>query len=76
MLCVSSKGIWHSVHRLDLNARSQQQLETVFRKASGGRTNRAVCQAAQDSALLELSCGADGCMIAEISRNEALQGVV
>ena len=60
MLCVSSKGIWHSVHRLDLNAGSQQQLQTVFRQTSGGHTNRAVCEGAQDSALSELSCGADG----------------
>jgi hypothetical protein len=60
VLCVSSKGIWHSVHRLDLNAGSLQQLQTVFRQTSGGHTNRAVCEAAQDSALSELSCGADG----------------
>lgn len=60
MLCVSSKGIWHSVHRLDLNAGSLQQLQTVFRQTSGGHTNRAVCEAAQDSALSDLSCGADG----------------
>ena len=49
-------GVWHSVHTLDLNADSQQQLQTVFRQISGGHASRAVCEAAQGSALSELSC--------------------